>query len=215
LFTSRARSTQALPQPVWPIGQQIALLHCCPWPQTVPQVPQFFGSLDRSAQTLLLQQTLPGSQQGAFTLPGQQACVLAQQIPLQGCWPGIEQVPWPHFPAEQVRPEGQRIPQPPQLFGSAAGLVQTPLQQVRWIGCPVGPGKVQELPQAPQLFASVCVSTATQAPLEQHWPPGQPCPLLPQAQLPFTQLSPLGQQTPPQQIRLLAPQSCSLLPQAQ
>jgi hypothetical protein len=122
----------------------------------------------------LPQQTWPGSQQGAFTRPGQHTWVLAQQIPLHGCWPGIGQVTWPHFPPEQVSPDGQTVPQVPQFFGSADGLVQTPLQQVRWIGLPFGPGMVHEFPQAPQLFGSLCVSTATQPLAEQHWPLGQP-----------------------------------------
>jgi hypothetical protein len=137
----------------WGLGQQLS-------PQTLPlkQAP--------------LQQTWPGLQQ----LPAQQTCVLAQHTRPHACWPGIGQVTWPHFPLEQVSPGGHACPQPPQLFGSANGLVQTPLQQVKWTGLPVGPGTVQELPQAPQLFVSVCSGTQTllqQALLAQHCPPQQ------------------------------------------
>jgi hypothetical protein len=76
--------------------------------QTVPIVPQLRGS-----EVVSMQMKLPvraGS--GARVTP----------------------VGHPHAPAEHAPPRPQRMPHPPQLFGSALVLIQAPAQ----MDCPLG-----------------------------------------------------------------------------
>jgi hypothetical protein len=167
-------------QPVW--------LHGGPWQnpftqlpppgQTLPQVPQLPGSVLMSAS------------QPSLTMPSQSAK------------PGKQEVIWqlaerqPAVPSGTI--DGQKLPQKPQLFGSALVLAQSTPQQVSPLGQPAGlqgptqtpPEQAspagQTFPQAPQFFGSLPVLTSQPSetlPSQSAKPITQP----PRAQVPEAQ----------------------------
>jgi hypothetical protein len=163
LLSSLLGSTQVVPalQQRSPLGQPV-LLHGRPWQtplaqlpppgQTLPQVPQLFGSV------------LVSTSQPSETTPSQSAK------------PGTQEVIWqlaarqPAVPSGTV--DGQKLPQLPQLLGSAVVLAQRAPQQVCPLGQPAGPqGPThsppeqaspagQTFPQAPQFWGSLPVLTS-------------------------------------------------------
>ena len=134
--------------------------------------------------------------------------------------------PQVHWPALQVSPAAQVMPQPPQLFGSLSVLAQ-PLEQQVSPAAQMVPlqaqaplvqvsGAVQALPQAPQLALSSLVSAQVPAfgsqqtcgkvqltPVEPHGqllPLGEQ-PVAPQHSVPVAQAAPPPHwQTPPEQV---------------
>jgi len=81
---------------------QLPFTHAAPDGQTMPQLPQFIGSLIMSVQ---IGPCGPGQVFG---------------------WLGghIVPPPPPHIPAWQTAPDGHTMPQPPQLVGSLLRFVQ-------------------------------------------------------------------------------------------
>jgi hypothetical protein len=131
----------------WLAGHvQVPLWQVSPDGQTLSQAPQLLGSVWVSTQTCW-------------------PCVLVQQV-----FGGPQEVPpQPQSPPLQVSPDGQTLPQLPQLLASV--WVSTHLLSQQLFGGPqeaepqphapalqASPGG-QALPQAPQLFTSVWVFT--------------------------------------------------------
>jgi hypothetical protein len=194
--------------------------------QTRPQAPQLLGLFVRFVSQpsagLLLQSAKPKLQLAIAQVPPEHTMValgaaqtrpqapqlltsvpVFTQVPLHTTWPGGHCVV--QVPLTQLVPLGQAWPQAPQLLGSFVRLISQPLAalvsqsakpalQLAITQLPpehamVALGAVQTRPQAPQLLTSVPVFT--QVPLHTTWPGGHCA-----AQVPFTQLVPLGQALP-------------------
>jgi hypothetical protein len=85
------------PSRVWSeqptLDSQTPPMHCAPGPQTLPQVPQLFGSVETFVQVVELH-----------------SCAGAVQLT-------------PHLPAAQTWPVGHTVPHLPQLLPSVCSLV--------------------------------------------------------------------------------------------
>ncbi len=173
-------STQAPLQRVRPVAQvcwQVPALHVCPAGQTLPQIPQFDGSLEVSVQTVF-------APDGHTCLGGLQTHCPAQ----------------PAAHGAQAYPVPQASPHPLQLYGLVAMSTQVGVWGSFGQNCTVGGEELQvhappphqpwpqELPQPPQLAASVRESTHTP---KQEMSEGDG-----QVQIPATQAEPALQVIP-------------------
>jgi hypothetical protein len=218
LFESFARSTQALPQSVSVGPESVAhdvvhtpaaqTLPAPPSPvQTLPHVPQLFGSLWVVAHTPL--HRCPPSEH--WHVPFWQLVPPVQRTPhppqlslsvssLMHKVPQRSPVAHAHPPSWQSSTLVQPSPQPPQFVGSVDSSTHAPLQSTR----PVAHVEVQTppeqtwpawqaLPHAPQFSGSEAVATHAlpqgvspvahvdaQTPFEQTWPAWQALPHAPQ-----------------------------------
>jgi hypothetical protein len=154
------RSTHTPEQLVVPLGQpQLPPAQTCPAGQTLPQVPQLFGSL--AVVTQAPPQEVWPEAQVLLQRPPVQTWPSAQTMPHRPQWPGSlarfahwggephETLPTgqPQVLLAQTIPPVQRIPQPPQLLAS----------EVR---------STQALPQ----FLSGAAQLPVQPPWLQTWP---------------------------------------------
>jgi len=184
-------SWQPSPHAVWPLGQQMPLLHAAPPAQALPQPPQWppfdDGSTHTPPQAISLEaQQRPAEQRPAQGLPHApqllRSDVRSTHAPPQFVWPVGQ-----HFPDEHIAPG-----QSPSLQQSELAMQPTPHVLKPWshwkpqapaahVGVPFVTD-AQAVQRAPQEFTLV---------LERHSPP-QSC--VPPAQAPM-QDCPSGMQT--------------------